>query len=37
MNLMKKFNDAKQAIYDHVGFKEDWVIYPIDDNTEMFW
>jgi len=37
MDLMKKFNSAKQAIYDHVGFKEDWVIYPIDDNTEMFW
>ena len=37
MDLMKKFNSAKQAIYDHVEFKEDWVIYPIDDNTEMFW
>lgn len=36
-DLMKNFNAAKQAIYDHVGFKEDWTVYAIDDRTEMFW
>lgn len=34
---MKNYNDAKQALYDHVGFKEDWVFYPIDDCTEYYW
>lgn len=35
--LIKNYEDALQAIYDHVGFVEDWVVYPIDDKTEMFW
>jgi hypothetical protein len=37
MKLLNNFNTAKQAIYEHVGFKEDWVVYPIDDRTEMLW
>lgn len=37
MNLMKKYNNAIQALYDHVKFKEDWVVYAIDDRTDMFW
>lgn len=37
MNLMQQFNDAQQALYDHVGFVEDWVVYAIDDRTDMFW
>jgi hypothetical protein len=37
MNILKKYNKALEAIYDHVGFKEDWVIYPIDDRTEYIW
>ena len=36
-NLMNQFNQAKEALYDHVGFKEDWVVYSIDDQTEMYW
>lgn len=35
--LMKNYNNALQAIYDHVGFVEDWVIYPIDDKTDYVW
>ena len=31
MELIKNYENALQAIYDHVGFKEDWVIAPIDD------
>ena len=34
---MKQYNNALQKLYDRVGFKEDWVVYPIDDRTEMFW
>lgn len=37
MELIQNYNNALQAIYNHVGFVEDWVIYPIYDNTEMFW
>ena len=37
MELIEKFEKAKQALCDHVGFKEDWVVYAIDDRTEMFW
>ncbi len=37
MNLIERFDNAKQDLYDHVGFKEDWVIYAIVNRTEMFW
>ena len=35
--LLDNYQKAEQALYDHVGFKEDWVIYPIRDSTDMFW
>ena len=37
MEIIKNYNKALQVLYDHVGFKEDWVVYPIDDRTEMIW
>lgn len=37
MKILNEYNKAKQAIYDHVGFKEDWVSYPINDYTDMVW
>lgn len=37
MKLIKKYEAALQAIYDHVGFKEGWVIYPLDDCTDKYW
>jgi hypothetical protein len=37
MKLLEDFEKAKQALYDHVGFVEDWTVYPIDDRTDMFW
>jgi hypothetical protein len=36
-NLLKTFNDAEQAIYDHVGFVEGWTVYPISDETMYCW
>jgi hypothetical protein len=36
-SLIKNYENALQAIYDHVGFKEDWVVAPIDDKTDMYW
>lgn len=37
MELMENYNKAKQELYDHVGFKEDWVVCPIDDCTDKYW
>ena len=37
MSLMDDFTKAKQALYDHVGFVEDWTVYAIEDRTEMDW
>lgn len=37
MELLKQYDDALNAIYQHVGFEEDWVIYPIDDQTDKYW
>lgn len=37
MKLLEDYHNALQAIYDHVGFEEDYVIYPINDNTDYFW
>lgn len=36
-DIMQNYNNALQAIYDHVGLVEDWVIYPINDATDMVW
>ncbi len=37
MEIVKNYNEALQALYDHVGFVEDWVVYAIEDRTEMLW
>lgn len=37
MQLISNYNNALQAVYDHVGFKQLWVIYPIHDCTDKFW
>ena len=37
MELLTNYTKALQEIYDHVGFKEDWVVCPIDDQTNCFW
>lgn len=37
MEIIKNYEQALQAIYDHVGFTEDWVVCPILDNTQYFW
>lgn len=36
-SLMSKYNDSLELLYKHVGFIPDWVVYPIDDCTDMFW
>jgi len=40
-NLIDAFNQAQQAVYDHVGYVEgyveEWCVIPIDDQTNRFW
>jgi hypothetical protein len=35
--LMSDLGLAKNKLWEHVGFKEDWVLYAIDDRTDCFW
>jgi len=37
MNLIENLNAAKEALWEHVGFKEDWVVYAIEDRTSCLW
>jgi hypothetical protein len=37
MDIMDNYNDALKTLYDHVGFVEGWVVYAVDDRTDMFW
>lgn len=37
MNLMETFEKTRDALYEHVGFKESYAVCQIDDRTEMFW
>ncbi|BAP30119.1 ATP-dependent DNA helicase RecG [Chryseobacterium sp. StRB126] len=37
MELLENYNKALDAIYEHVGFTEYWVVYPINDNTQYYW
>jgi hypothetical protein len=37
IKLLENYNNALQSIYNHVGFTEDWVVYPILDNSKYFW
>ena len=37
MELLENYKKSLQDIYDHVGFVEDYVFYPIDDCLKYFW
>lgn len=37
MTLLEKYEEALQALYDHVGFKEDWTYYPVNDESHRYW
>lgn len=37
MNIIENYNKCLQDIYNHVGFEEDYVVYPIDDDTQYYW
>lgn len=37
MGVLNDYNNAIKALYEHVGFVEDWVIYAIVDRTDLYW
>lgn len=37
LQLVKDYQKALDAIYEHVGFQEDWVVCPLDDKTDYYW
>jgi hypothetical protein len=40
MSIFEKieaYEEARQAIFDHVGYVEDWVVIPLDDQRTRFW
>ena len=36
-DIVDTFFDAREAIFEHVGYKEDWRVLPIDDSRDQFW
>lgn len=36
-NIMEQYNKAEECLFNHVGFISDWVVYPIDDETDKYW
>lgn len=36
-DIIGEFVDSYQALLDHVGLEEDWVVCPIDDRTTYLW
>lgn len=37
MKLLDDYFKLQKEIYDYFGYKEDWVVIPIEDGTEWFW
>jgi hypothetical protein len=37
MKLLDDYFDLQKQIYDYFGYKEDWVVFPIEDATEYYW
>lgn len=37
MELLFNYEKSLKEIYDHVGFVEDFVVYPIGNSTDKYW
>lgn len=37
MKLLTEYFELQKKVYEHFGYKEDWVVIPIDDGREYFW
>lgn len=36
-DIVDAFEEAKQAIFDHCGYKEDWRVIPLEDSRDYYW
>ena len=36
-DIVDSFFDAREAIFEHVGYVEDWRVLPLDDSRDQFW
>jgi len=37
MQKLNEYFKLQKEIYDYFGYVEDWVVIPLEDNTEYFW
>ena len=37
LQLIKDYQKALDAIYEHVGLKEEWVVCPLDERIDSYW
>lgn len=37
LELINNYQKALDAVYEHVGFKEEWVVCPLDPQLECYW
>lgn len=37
MKKLDEYFKLQKEIYDYFGYKEDWVVIPIEDSREYFW
>ncbi len=37
MKLLQDYFALQQQIYDYFGYREDWRIFPLVDDTHMYW
>ncbi len=37
MKLLDTYLSSQQQLYDYFGYKEDWVVIPIEDTRGCFW
>lgn len=37
MKLLKEYFELEQKIFDYFGYKEDWVVIPLEDQTGCYW
>lgn len=37
MQALTQYFEAEKAVHEHIGFTEQWKVYPLEDSTEMYW
>lgn len=35
--VMDRFLEARKELFAHVGYVEDWCVFPVDDSRDQFW